>query len=239
MKKFYEISFVKLNRSVETRELQKDPFAFTLLSVIAERAQRGNRPNIHNLSVGEAEIGDFKSYGMTRGQYREATKRLIKWGFATIRTTNKGTVARLINTAVFDPNLDEEQPASPPSNSHPATNKQPLPRSKEEKNAKKVGEESSAFPHLLKALADDPTPQNAIAAIREAHPAFSGVPEFQLTNSLAGQPDRSKWAEAISGMAAKFAGANLPTPNQTLQNWLAGKPSAASNQQKKPSWEEA
>ena len=114
-------SFIKMNRGRETLELMKDRNAFILLAQIASRAKRTNGYTYLNLAKGEALIGDHKHIGITRGQYREATKRLIKHGFITIRTTNKGTIAKLINSDVFDINEEPEQPSGPPSNNHPTT----------------------------------------------------------------------------------------------------------------------
>lgn len=101
--------FIKLIPSEETRELQKSPKAFTLLSVIACRARRSDMFNVHNLRAGEALIGDFKNYGMTEQEYRTGKKQLKKWGFATFEATRKGTIARLCNNSVFDINIDEDK----------------------------------------------------------------------------------------------------------------------------------
>ena len=118
----YEKTWVKLYRGKDTEELMEaKPTAFELLALIAIRTQRTQRRNLKNLEVGEACQGDFKSLGMTRGQYRYALKYLEKTGYITYRTTSKGTIAKLINFDVFDPNLevDDQQ------NDHPATFKQP------------------------------------------------------------------------------------------------------------------
>jgi hypothetical protein len=80
------------------------------------------------------------------------------------------------------------------------------------------------FPHLLAELQKNPTIQTAKAAIRSSHEAFASVSDMHIENSLNGQPDKSRWAPAIQGMAAKFAGAEMKFPNRVLQNWLAGKP---------------
>jgi hypothetical protein len=118
----YEKTWVKLYRGKIANELvAASPLAFVLLYQIADRVQRTNSFNRYELDKGEALIGDFKSLKMTRGQYRYAKKYLEKNGFATFRTTNKGTIAKQINFDVFDPNLegDDQQ------NDHPATVKQP------------------------------------------------------------------------------------------------------------------
>lgn len=85
-----------------------NPSAFLLLMQIAMRAQRTKAFNRYDLDVGEALLGDYKSLKMTEGQYRAAKKFLKKHSFATFRATNRGTIAKLINTEVFDPNLDNE-----------------------------------------------------------------------------------------------------------------------------------
>ena len=130
--------FVKLNRSDETFELLQDPHAFTLLTVIAVRARRTEKFNIHNLRPGEALIGDYASYGMTRQQYRGAMQRLKRWGLASFKPTTRGTVATLLDDRIYDVNVEP----GPPSNNHPSTLTQPTTNhppttNKNEKNGKK------------------------------------------------------------------------------------------------------
>lgn len=105
----YEETWVKLYRGKTAEELMAaNPSAFLLLMQIAMRAQRTKAFNRYDLDVGEALLGDYKSLKMTEGQYRAAKKFLKKHSFATFRATNRGTIAKLINTEVFDPNLDNE-----------------------------------------------------------------------------------------------------------------------------------
>jgi hypothetical protein len=113
--------FIQMIKSQETIELMRDRNAFVLLAQIACRAKRTNEFSVHHLDKGEALIGDYKKIGLTRGQYREATNRLTKYGFITIRTTNKGTIAKLINSEVFDINEEVEQSPAQPSNHHQTT----------------------------------------------------------------------------------------------------------------------
>ena len=82
--------------------LKASPHAFALLYIIAHRARWSDGFNHHGLAIGEAFIGDHASYGMTEQNYRTAKGHLAKWGFATFKPTNKGTVARIINTGIFD-----------------------------------------------------------------------------------------------------------------------------------------
>jgi hypothetical protein len=107
--------------------MEKHPFAFLLLSIIAIRARR--IPNqIDGLEVGEAKIGDWKSLGGTYSQYRTALEILEKYGFIKVIFTNKkkgilekcknlatriatlraikGTVVKLLNSDIWDINFE-------------------------------------------------------------------------------------------------------------------------------------
>ncbi|MHC4496421.1 MAG: hypothetical protein ACYSYM_11435, partial [Planctomycetota bacterium] len=105
--------FIKLIRSEQTRELQKDPNAFTLLSVIACRARRTSMFDTQDLKLGEALIGDYKNYGMTEQEYRTSKTKLKRWGFATFKATTKGTIAKLTDKSIYDINIE---PSNGPSN---------------------------------------------------------------------------------------------------------------------------
>ena len=94
--------FFKINRTDTTRELLRDPKAFTLLALIAYRAKWSTCLSVHNLKPGQALIGDHRVTGLTPKAYREAKERLAKWNLAAFQGTNKGTVATLMNTEVFD-----------------------------------------------------------------------------------------------------------------------------------------
>jgi hypothetical protein len=113
--------FVKLIRGPDTDELLLDPPAFALLCQVALRARRTDGYNVHKLEVGEALIGDYKKVGLTRRQYRTRLDRLVNAGFLTIKTTNKGTIAKLTNARVFDINSEENGK----QNDQHATNKRP------------------------------------------------------------------------------------------------------------------
>ena len=99
-------SFVKLIRSEDTMELMKKPREFMLLTLIAYRAKRTIAFNHLGLEIGEALIGDHQSCGLTERQYRTAKKNIEKWEFATFKATNKGTIAKLLDSRVYDINID-------------------------------------------------------------------------------------------------------------------------------------
>ena len=70
------------------------------------RAWRGPDISPRGCGIGEALIGDYSTMGMTEQEYRTAKKHLKKMGFITTNSTSKGTIAKLINTELFDPNFD-------------------------------------------------------------------------------------------------------------------------------------
>lgn len=117
--------YIKFVRSPESEELIRDPKAFALLASIAFRARWRSGLGVDDVQLGEALIGDFHRAGMTRGEYREATKRLCKYRLATFRTTNRGTFAKLASSKVFDLNAGSPQDSDSQRNNQPATSEQP------------------------------------------------------------------------------------------------------------------
>lgn len=104
---------------------------FILLTVIARRA-RWKETRTGQTNIGEARIGDHEKYGLTRQQYRTAKKNLEKWGFITTTSTNTGTVAKLVDTTVYNINaVDANQQLNQPvTNSQPTANQQPTTKEK-------------------------------------------------------------------------------------------------------------
>jgi len=95
--------WIKMMRSPELVELiGTAPLAFTLAAVIAWRARFMPGKSLKGLCPGECFLGDYKTCGMSEQQYRTAKKQLERWGFATFKATNKGTIAKLIDTRLFD-----------------------------------------------------------------------------------------------------------------------------------------
>lgn len=129
--------FIKLKRSAATLELLKHPNSFNLLALIAYRAKRTGDFSVHDLEIGEALIGDFKSCGLTRQQHRTALSNLKKWQLVTTRATNRGTIAKIVNSNIFDINPDESnhQNNQTTTNEQPASN-QPATTNKNDKKRK-------------------------------------------------------------------------------------------------------
>jgi hypothetical protein len=136
----------KAMRGEEPLELiQANPLACVLALVIAHRARWRDGFNQHGLSVGEAFLGDFEAYGMSERQYRTAKDCLAKWGFATFKATNKGTIGKLTDARLFSVILDQsdEQNADErrTSDGQPATNE-------ERKNKEGHTERADALPEI-------------------------------------------------------------------------------------------
>lgn len=130
--------FFKGRRTADALDLiEANPLAYTLAAVIAIRARWSPGIGAHGLQEGEAFLGDHRRCGMTRQEYRTAIEHLKKWHFATFKPTNKGTVAKLIDTRLFDVStvVGNQQ------NNQQATNKQPLTKigKKEEGKELKLG----------------------------------------------------------------------------------------------------
>lgn len=148
-------SFIKLYRSDVTNELLKDTHAFMLLTQIALRARRTDVFNVDNLKPGEALIGDYKSIGLSRQNYRSALKRLEKWNLITTKATNTGTIVTICNSNVYDINISEanQQNNRWVTNEQPSTNQRPTTNKnvKKEKNDKNVNyEQNKKFRNYIK-----------------------------------------------------------------------------------------
>lgn len=97
--------YFEATRSEDALELLgKNVCAFALAYIIAFRANWRGGYNRHGCAFGEAFLGDFKHYGMSERQYRTAKSHLTNAGFATFRTTNRGTIGRLADTRLFKVN---------------------------------------------------------------------------------------------------------------------------------------
>lgn len=91
-------------KTPETGRLLRNPPAFMLLSLIALRCKYSASHFNPDLLPGEAMVGDYKTIGMTRAQYRTALRLLVTTNNITIKSTNKGTIVSLSGRRVFDTN---------------------------------------------------------------------------------------------------------------------------------------
>lgn len=123
------------------------PMAYLLACVIAHRARWSDGFNRHGLALGEAFLGDYGAFGMTQQQYRTAKAQLEKHGFATFKSTNKGTIGKLIDTRLFSTSLNagNEQNNEQPTSSQRAGNER-VTTNKEGKERIEGKEITSASP---------------------------------------------------------------------------------------------
>jgi hypothetical protein len=149
-----EHGFIMFNRTDEAIELLRDPNAFALLALIARRARWRSLLSPDGLEFGEAMLGDCENFGMTRAVYRNRLKKLVKCKQITIRKTNKGTIAKLTSSLVFDLNLpahappenhqqDQQRTNAKPLENHQKTNGKPL-TNKDNKERKREREKGTA-----------------------------------------------------------------------------------------------
>jgi len=112
--------YIMLMRKPKSFESMLDATAWKLLSIIAFRASRTGS-TVYGLEPGEAFVGDYKNLKLTRSKYRTALKKLEKRGFITTRTTNRGTIAKLVDSEVYDINIE----ANNHQTDHQATTRRP------------------------------------------------------------------------------------------------------------------
>jgi hypothetical protein len=101
--------FLMLQRNKAVQELLKKPDCFILLTQIAIRAKRTDEFSIDNLKIGESLVGDFRNIGLTERRYRTAKIDLQKWGLASFQATNRGTIAKLVNSTIYDINEETDK----------------------------------------------------------------------------------------------------------------------------------
>lgn len=116
--------FVKYNRSEQSKRLHARPNENHVLSVIAYRISREGNP-VKGVQVGECIISDYDNFGLKRQPMRTAIANLRKWGYITTRATNKTTYAKLVNTEVYDCNLNEANQQNNQQLTNKNTNEQP------------------------------------------------------------------------------------------------------------------
>ena len=236
---------MKLIRGDYSNELCKFPYAFTLLSIIALRARRTakeNGPNIHNLNPTEALIGDYVNYGMSQQNYRTAKKQLEDFGLITTQATNKGTIATICSTEIYDINLDENagagndpsnERANEPSNTSSTTKKEvKKPNKEKEKKGKsdlsskdfytKEGGESidekyiTQYREFVNLLFDGSIPSSGILKIQDQL-TYNQFEKVLLKASSQGK--------LLSDLLSAMANSNKYTVGKkslylTLNNWL-------------------
>lgn len=201
--------FIKATRSQDALELiRRKPFTFILAYVIAHRARWREGFDADGRSIGEALLGDHDQYGMTRQEYRTAIKNLAKYKFATFKPTPQGTIARLLDTRLFNPCnlLFNQQVNHLPTTVQPAPN-QPVTTNEELKNGKNGKNHESLRTVVLK--------NRELPELMEQCKEVLGVAEMKVAHSR--WHDRARFApeklrRVIADTAAKVKEDGLDNP---------------------------
>jgi len=191
-------TFVKAARSETASFLDFNPNANHLLNVIARRARRTDC-KLNNLSVGECFIG-FKSVGLTEQQYRTAKKHLQKIGLVSFRVARKltggvtsgVTVAKLMDSRVYDINIEEGNANLTPSQRQLNANLTSIKNVKNEKNVKKIDKRFTP-----------PTDIETVSYFEEKGSTASEAEKFWFfydsKNWMVGKSKMKRWQSAASG----------------------------------------
>jgi len=139
--------FIKFIPSEKTEWLiKKNSYAFCLLCLIASRARRYSG-HLDGLEIGEAHIGNWKSYGMSQQNYRTAKDLLCKLNIIKIIETNRnrknpttgvttlGTKVKLLNSDIWDINIESANDSSNDDLTTPQRRTRKKERKKEEEQA--------------------------------------------------------------------------------------------------------
>jgi len=132
--------FIKTNRSPEMYDLLvNEPDCFLLLTLVAVRAKRQDLYSNKKLLPGQALIGSDGACGLTRQRYRDSVQKLKDWGLCSFQSTNHGTIATLLDNAIYDINLLGRTSKEPAKNQQKEPAKEPadFSRKNEEKGQQK------------------------------------------------------------------------------------------------------
>lgn len=249
--------YIMLLRSARSEFLLKNhPNAFLLLCQIAYRAKR-TLENDERI-LGEAYIGDFKNAGIASiSKYKTAKNTLIRLGFIEILETcrqhnqnlttsisTKGTLVKLLNLDVFDPNFETD---SHLDRQEIATWSPPDRHEQEYKNIRKE-EESLSYDKDIDAIASDknsekkqnskkPRAKRSSQAERENSPYATGekkkfgIPEYMNVILYEGEYtylikefEFQIVREKIRSLSSRLAQGKTKSKNHfaTLLEWLHG-----------------
>lgn len=170
--------FIQLIRSNEVENLIKSrPSAYILLTLIALRARRTRDRSFDGLNIGEAYIGDHNCYGASAREYRTDKKLLAEYGIATFRTTNRGTIARLVDTTIF--NINPEETTSQKTRKRQEHDNQQTTNNndKKENNENMKPLPQRGITHKVNPILDDPIFQRLLTARSQSSDAAFRVRE--------------------------------------------------------------
>lgn len=215
--------FIKLIDSRETEDLMQDPNSFILLTLIAKRARREAGCVIHNgaqifLGPGEALLRDYKKFGLTERQYRTSKTHLESAGQATFRTTNRGTIAKLIKSTIYDINIKEndEQVTSGTTDKRRTSDEQATTN----KNSKK--EKNNIYLPLSEFLKEKII-QSGTSGIIKTGQLENWSNDFRLMFEQDGRTEEQIKAMIEAVFKDSFWSKNIRSAGTLREQWNAGK----------------
>ena len=172
--------FIKYMRSEEAINLHSNKNANHLLCIIAFRASRKGNP-VLGVKPGEAFIGDFKKMELSHQEYRSAVANLVKWGYITITTTNKGTIAKLCNSDVYDINSDLFNKLT--TSQQQTSNKQTTTINNERKKEEKKNTKSDFLDKIPKGKSKDEIRESLLRSFGEEDVHIENIIQFYKKTS--------------------------------------------------------
>jgi hypothetical protein len=94
------MGFVKFMRTPDSYRIISKKSEWSMLGYIALH-MRFEDDRFGDLQKGECFMS-AESVGLTQREYRTAKKNLADWNLATFRTTNRNTIAKLVDSSIFD-----------------------------------------------------------------------------------------------------------------------------------------
>lgn len=214
-----EKNFTKLyrNEAMFFYIARKCANAIVLLGLITIRARYDDKKR-DDVEIGQAFIGDYKELGLSEQEYRTAKKWLETLKIATFKGTNKGTVATVIDTSLFDyrhSNLTGKLTGSQRAANGQLTTNKKIKGKKEKENytkekepVKKVtnqGELKNVCVRILKGIPDGFDESLWEGAVNEA--AFKVLASFEDGDEWKPSAIRSYAQKVYVGMVKKNANA--------------------------------
>ena len=220
------MAFLKLQKTeLLDYMLEHQHDALILVTLIAKRARRSVVVN-DGIQIGESKIGDYWKCGLTRQRYRSTINFLTANQIITIRTTNKGTIAKLCDTRVYDINteLDNHQNNPQITNKQPTDNQQITTNKKEEEGRRRKEEDIDI--RISHPLSGDSVPRAEDDLFTMANVVGVDSRTIRVSDKLAGGEDGEQSAEAH----AKGNG-EVPKPKKRKENFVRDHPPALADVQ--------
>ena len=197
--------------------IKRSHTAFILLCIIASKARRACESK-DGLEIGEAYIGDWKSYGMSEQNYRTAKKILCQLNIIKIVETNRtrkrsttgltteGTKVKLLDSVIWDINYEETNDRT----NDCLTTENPLVKPMPEKRLTndRTNDEALFFASLKKESEKEKSCSNII---------YISGPSDEKSPAIRSLPVKK---DELEGLLIYCQAHNLPIEEKDLKTWL-------------------